>query len=105
MDLELIEKLDQLTKIFNNSEEVKKLQKLKKEIYANENLKEKMHLLNKEKNNIYSEEYLRLKKEILSIDSVREFKKIENDLFLLSLSINKKLQSLIDEKGCHHENN
>ena len=105
MDLELIKKLDELITIFENSEEIKKLQKLKKEIYDNNQLKEKMEKFNKVRDNIYDEEYLKLKKEILNIDMVKEYKKIENDLYLLTLAINRELKSLISSRDDCNENN
>ena len=105
MDLELIKKLDELITIFENSEEIKKLQRLKKEIYDNNQLKEKMDRFNKVRDNIYDEEYIKLKKEILNIDTVKEYKKIENDLYLLTLAINRKLKSLISSRDDCNENN
>ena len=36
---------------------------------------------------------------------VKEFKKYESELILLTLSINKKLNTLIGKKRCSHENN
>ena len=36
---------------------------------------------------------------------IKEYKTIENNLLLLTLTINKKLNSLINEKGCNLENN
>lgn len=105
MDKELIKKLDQLILIFENSKEIKILNTLKKEIYENKEIKEKIEEFNLIRNDYYNSNYVALKKEILDIEIIKEYKEIENDLFLLTLEINKKLNNLIDKKGCINESN
>ena len=105
MDLELINKLDELIAIFENSQELKKIEKLKKEIYNDPKIKEKLERFNSLKNNIYSNEYLNLKKEILNIEIIKEYKTLENELLLLTFAINQKLNTLTNNKRCNHENN
>jgi len=105
MDIELIDKIDELIKIFENSKEIKKLLELKEKIYKNKVIKEKIDKFNTVKNNPYSNEYITLKKELIEMDLIKEYKLIENNLLLLTLAINKKLSSLISKKGCSNENN
>lgn len=105
MDLELITKLDELINIFDTSEEIKKLKDLKEKIYSNNTLKLKLEKFNKIKDNPYSNEYISIKKEILATTEIKEFKDIENELLLLTLAINQKLNILTKNKRCNHENN
>ena len=105
MDLELINKIDDLITIFDTSEEIKKLKELKEKIYTGKELKQKLEHFNKIKDNSYSNEYITLKKEILNIPEIKEYKTIENELLLLTLYINQKLNTLTKKKGCNHENN
>ena len=105
MDIELINKIDELIDIFNNSDEIKRIKTLKENIYKNEKLKEKIERFNKVKENPYSSEYISLKREILEDEEVKEFKLLENELLLLTLSINQKLNTLTKNKRCNNENN
>lgn len=104
MDIELIQKLDELIKIFDDSIEIKRMQELKKAIREDAILKEKLATFNQIRDDIYDPNYIQLKKEILSFASVSEYKRLENDLYVLTLFINQKLHSLIS-KRCKHENN
>lgn len=105
MDIELIEKINELLAIFENSDEIKKMEILKKEIFKNKKIKEKLDKYNKIKDNVYSSELINLKKEILDIEEIKEYKKLENDLLLLTFSINQKMNRLVNAKGCKNENN
>ena len=105
MDLDLIKKVDELLSIFEKSSEIQRLEKLKKDIYQNPEIKEKINRFNVIKDNIYSNEYISLKKEILNIEIIKEYKKIENNLLLLTFAINQKLNSLTNNKRCNNENN
>lgn len=105
MDYKLINKIDELIEIFENSNEIKEITKLKEEIYLNQELKEKIEKFNKLKENPYSSELINIKKDILSINEVKKYKEIENNLLILTFEINKKLNILTSKKGCSHENN
>jgi len=105
MDLELIKKIDELIDIFKNSNEIKEIEELKKVIYQDKDLKEKINKFNKLKDNPYSNELIDIKKDILEIKEVKRYKEIENELLLLTFEINKKLNNLINKKRCNHENN
>lgn len=105
MDDILIEKLDELIKVFEKSEEIKRIDELKKEIYTNETIKKDIDAFNKIKYNPYSSEVIEIRKRLLNHPKIKEYKNIENELLLLTLSINQKLNTLINKKGCNHENN
>ncbi len=107
MDLQIWNMLDELINIFENSEEIQTMTKLKDDILKDELLKEKLDKLKmmNSHNDIYNAEYVSLKKEILNFDKVKRYKELENDLYFLVLEINKKLKELVNEKGCINENN
>lgn len=105
MDLDLINKIDELISIFENSDEIKKIEELKKEICQDNKIKEKLNKFNTLKENIYSNEYISLKKEILAIKEINEYKRLENNLLLLTFAINQKLNNLTSNKRCDNENN
>ncbi len=94
MDLELIEKIDDLIKTLDDSLEFKKILALKKKIYENEDLKRKLEEFNRVKDNIYDQKYVSLKREILTIPEVAEYKHLENEMYLLVMAINNKLKLL-----------
>lgn len=103
MDLVLIKKLDELINIFDNSSIIKRVDELKKEIYSDRELKEKISIFNN--TDQYSSKFLDLKTEIMNDSKIKEFKKYESEIILLTLIINKKLKTLTNNKRCFHENN
>ena len=103
MDLVLIKKLDELINIFDNSSTIKRVDELKKEIYSDRELKEKISIFNN--TDQYSSKFLDLKTEIMNDSKIKEFKKYESEIILLTLIINKKLKTLTNNKRCFHENN
>lgn len=105
MDIELITKVDELLTIFDNSEEFKKLLFLKEQIYKDQDLAKLIKKFQKIKDNPRDINYVKYKSEILENSNVKEYKKIENDLFLLTIKINKKMQELTSKKRCHHAHN
>ena len=105
MDINLINKLDELINIFENSDEIKELNKLKEDILNDLEIKEKIDRFNIIKDNIYSSEVIEIRKDLLENKKINRYKELENNLLLLTMSINKKLNTLINKKGCNHENN
>ena len=103
MDIELIKLLDEVIDIFDKSYLIKRIQELKLDIYNDSILKDKLSLLNK--TNQYDSKYLELKQDIYSDPKINEFKKKESELILITMAINKRLNSLTRKKGCFHENN
>ena len=102
MDIELIKKIDELIEIFNNSFLINRVEELKNEIYSDLELKNQLTAFNN--TNQYSTNYIKLKTEIMNNPKIKEFKKYESELILLTLSINKKLKTLT-KRRCIHENN
>jgi cell fate (sporulation/competence/biofilm development) regulator YlbF (YheA/YmcA/DUF963 family) len=105
MDIELINKIDELLNIFEESKEIKNLSLLKKNIYNNLYIKNKINYFNKIKDNPYSSEVISLRKELLNNEEIKEYKQLENELLLITMAINKKLNNLVKKEGCKHENN
>jgi cell fate (sporulation/competence/biofilm development) regulator YlbF (YheA/YmcA/DUF963 family) len=105
MDINLINKLDELINIFENSDELKELSKLKKDILSDLEIQEKINRFNVIKDNIYSSEVIEIRKDLLENKKIKRYKELENNLLLLTMSINKKLNTLINKKGCNNENN
>ncbi|MBR4262593.1 MAG: hypothetical protein IKQ35_04440 [Bacilli bacterium] len=103
MDLELIKKLDELIVLFDQNSNLKRIEELKEEIYKDKELSKKIETL--KNTDQYSSNYLNLKKDLMSDSRIKEFKRLESDIILLTLSINKKLNTLVRKKGCFHENN
>ena len=104
MDNNLINKVDELINIFEESDEINRIKLLKKEIYQDKEIKEKIERFNLIKQNPYSTELIEIRKELLNNPKIKEYKSIENNLLLLILSINQKLNNLTTKKGCHFEN-
>jgi len=100
----LFEKLDELCNVIDNNDKVQELVKLKKQIYEDNTLKEKIEKY-KNNSNQYDTNLIALKSEIINNPLVKRYREIENELYFLVLEINRKLNSLVDKKGCNSENN
>ncbi len=91
---EIIEKIDK-------SEEIIKIKNLQDKINNNEEYKKLMKnfIDSKDvyiKNNTINEEIKKLRKELFSIEELKEFLKLQNDIRMLSISINKIILSVLD---------
>jgi len=104
MTIEIIEKLDELIAIFDNSKEIKRLEELKEKIYSDKSLKELLENY-KNENNEYSNTFIELKKEIINNELVSEYRELENKLYFLVFELNKKLSTLTNERSCFNANN
>jgi len=99
----LLEKLEELTNELDNCEEIKEMLKLKEKIYQDNNLSS---LLNKYKNlDKYDLSILNIKKEIMSNPLITRYRELENKLYFTILESNKRLNTLVNQKGCSNENN
>lgn len=96
--LELLEKIESLKNSLDKLEIFNKLELIKKEIYSNQELVEKIKKYNELPNN-------NLRLEIYQYDEIKKYKKIENEINLMILQINQKLGVLTNQRSCHHENN
>ncbi len=102
MDIDIINKLDEIISIIDNSKDIKRLLELKNKILSDNNLKDKLDRI--KKLDMYTNEYKILKNELLSNKDIKEYKSLENELYLLTLSINKKLNELTNKRLCHANN-
>ena len=99
MNIDIMEKLNELITIFDNSEEIRKIEELKQKIYSDNNLKELLDKYKKE-NYEHNTNLVELKREIINNKLVSEYREIENKLYFLVLEINKKLNTLTSERSC-----
>ena len=90
---ELIEKVENLKLVLDESKEVKDIKKINKEI-----MKDKKLLSLIEKYNTTFDE--KIKEEIINHPLFRDYKEKETDLNILILSINKKLKELNSKGKC-----
>lgn len=92
------EKLDELINILDTNSNIQKELELKNKLMSNKDLLnkiEKLKILD-----IYSTEYKELKKEIFNNKDFCEYKHLENEINLMILEINKKLNKLTSKKEC-----
>ena len=98
MNIEIIDKLNEITKIIDNDKELIKYKKLKEEILNDQELLDKIKKL--KEIDSYDKEYLDLKSSILSNEKYNEYIKLENKLFFDIKDINMKLNELVEKSGC-----
>lgn len=99
MNIEIINKLDEITNIIENDPDLKHMKELEKEILKDKELLNE--IANLKEKETYDENYLELKNKILSNPNFREYKNIEQDLYFLIKEINKRLNSLREKSDCH----
>ena len=99
MNIEIINKLDEITNIINNDKEIKEYNKLKKELLNNQELLNKIESL--KKIDKYNQEYLKIKKEILENVKYKRYIELENKLYFDIKDINIKLNSLKEKSECN----
>ncbi len=98
MNIEIVNKIDEMLELINNDKDFIKMKKLEKEL---ENSKELMNDIKTLKEiEDYSDEYISLKKKILDNKDFSEYKFLERDLNLLVYEINTRLNSLKEKSGC-----
>ena len=100
--MEKEEKMEELLKLLDNDERVIKLKKLKKKLFLDLELLDKVSRL--QRLDIYSDEYKELKKELFLNQDYVEYQHLENEIQLLILEMNQRLKKLTNERKCHHEN-
>ena len=92
MNESLYEKIDyHLTKIIqllDQSDELKQMEQWKEKI-ENEELEK----------NPYDPAYQKLRKELFEEEKIKNYKKLENDLYYFTLELSKELKELIPERG------
>ena len=99
---EIIEKLDEIEIAIEKSQLFQKLEKAKIACLNDKDLLNQKKQLDSIEN-IYSKIYQDLKIKYLSNSKVKEYIELENQVYILTLEINKRLKTLID--GDHFESN
>lgn len=97
----MIEQTKEIIVKLDNTEEIKKMKKLKDKLNQNEEylslidtfLKNKKNYI---KDNKLDEEILNLRKKLFNINELKEYLKIQNNLRLLSININNIILSVLD---------
>lgn len=89
---DIINKLD-------NSEEIKKIKELEKEIKNNKEYNSLMDEFNKI-DNPSNEDIIELRKKLFLIDGVKEYLSLENDIRLLSKKTSNIISSIVDDESC-----
>jgi len=103
MDNLLLEKLEELTSELEKCPKIREMLELKKKIYEDNNLS---NLLKKYRSlDKYDPNIVNVKKEIISNSLVMRYKELENELYFIVLEANKRLNTLVNKKGCSNENN
>lgn len=103
MDSKLFEKLEELYNSLENCDEVVEMISLKEQIRKDQslsNLLEEYRTLDK-----YDSKVKDIKSQIINHPLVAKYKKLENELYFTVLEVNNKLNTVVDKKGCHNENN
>ena len=90
--------IDDLIKTFELDERIINLKNEKEKLLSNKEFIEKLDKL--KTLDIYSNEYKVLKKELFKEPDFVLYKQLENEINLLILEINQKLNTLTDKKGC-----
>lgn len=90
--------IDDLIKTFELDERITNLKNEKEKLLSNKKFIEKIERL--KTLDIYSNEYKKLKKELFEDSDFVLYKQLENEINLLILEINQKLNTLTDKKGC-----
>ena len=90
--------IDDLIKTFELDERITKLKNEKAKLLSNKEFIEKVNKL--KSLDIYSNEYKEIKKELFKNSDFVSYKQLENEINLLILEINQKLNTLTDKKGC-----
>lgn len=104
MQEELNVKLTELETLIKNSSTYKETKALKEKLLTNTDLLNEINTLKNDKN-IYSNSYKNKKVKLYENEDYKHYQQLENELYLLTLEINKKLNTLTKKGSCSHENN
>lgn len=103
MRKEINDQINNLIEILDKDERIIKLKKKKETLISNQTLIKDLEKLRNL--DIYSNEYKQLKQKLFENPDFIEFKQLENEINLLILEINQKLNTLTNERSCDNENN
>ena len=103
MNETLYEKIDHhLSKIIDlldQSDELKQMEQWKEKILNDAILKQKINKLKELEANPYDPSYQKIRKELFEEEKIKNYKKLENDLYYFTLELSKELKELIPERG------
>lgn len=99
MDNNIREALYNLIDELENCDVIKKLEENKKKINENEELQKLIKIFNEKKEKLDNDLKV-IKTSLYSNDIIREYLTYEQELNLIIFKLNKKLNALIDKKGC-----
>lgn len=99
MDNNIREALYNLIDELENCDVIKKLEENKKKINENEELQKLIKVFNEKKEKLDNDLKV-IKTNLYSNDIIREYLTYEQELNLIIFKLNKKLNALIDKKGC-----
>jgi len=98
MNIEIINKLDEITELIKKDDDLKEMRRLEEEILNDKNL---LNDIEKLKNMPeYSSLYLKLKEKIFSNEKFKRYKQLEKEYYFFSREISKKLNSFSEKSGC-----
>lgn len=99
MRMQMMDKVFEILNLLKKDKEIQEFLSLKESLKQDQELNQLLVKL-KSLDSKYCEEYLEIKKTILTMDQVKQYKKIENELYFLSLAINQKLKTISSKKSC-----
>ena len=99
MDNNIREALYNLIDEIENSDLIKQLDNNKQKINENNEVQELITIFNEKKKNI-NEDLQIAKIKLYNNDIIREYLSCEQELNFIIMRLNKKLNNLIDKKGC-----
>ncbi|MBO6195664.1 MAG: YlbF family regulator [Bacilli bacterium] len=99
------EKQNKIINDLKELDEVKRFKELELKIKSNEKYKKLISNFDKnkekyEKEGILNKEIINLRKELFSMDEVKEYAKLENNIRLLSKRISDIISSIVDTENC-----
>ena len=94
-------KITEIIDIFDKDPTINKMKMLKKALLQDKNITTKLQEYEKLLINPYDKKCINIKKDLLADTRFKEYKKLEDELFILVLKINEKLRNLLGEKACY----
>lgn len=96
MDEVLQSYMDQLLNIISDDERISELKKLKKNLLNDDELLRKINIVQNSSSITKFQ-----KEELYKNDNYRQYQHLENEIYFLTLEMNKILNRLVDKKVCH----
>ena len=98
MNIEIVNKLDEIINLIKDNDDYKRMKSLEEKLNNDKDLLSKIDKIKTIDN--YSDEYITLKKEVLSNDDYKEFLELQKKYQFLIKDINLILNSLKEKSGC-----